>query len=199
MRQHKECPGFLIDGFPRENQQGMQFEQEVSVALWTDAWVGWGWVDRRKERWEGGRRWQQMPVVQCIFRIFLPYYSKLINACVNKGFWILCDLNSHQLEGKILSNKENKCKREGTCNISNWRKWTQTTGRNKTCWDNRDKFKCKIRNVSTIRGTFPTRTGILKERNLVTSCILRSFTVTALSWCQQYLECLKIWGQNNGF
>lgn len=29
MRQHKECPGFLIDGFPRENQQGIQFEQEV--------------------------------------------------------------------------------------------------------------------------------------------------------------------------
>lgn len=33
MRQHKECAGFLIDGFPREHQQGIQFEQEVSVAL----------------------------------------------------------------------------------------------------------------------------------------------------------------------
>ena len=33
MRQHKECPGFLIDGFPRENQQGIQFEQEVSITL----------------------------------------------------------------------------------------------------------------------------------------------------------------------
>lgn len=29
MRQHKEAPGFLIDGFPREIGQGMQFEQEV--------------------------------------------------------------------------------------------------------------------------------------------------------------------------
>lgn len=29
MRQHKDCPGFLIDGFPREIQQGLQFEQEV--------------------------------------------------------------------------------------------------------------------------------------------------------------------------
>lgn len=29
MRQHNDCPGFLIDGFPRENQQGLQFEQEV--------------------------------------------------------------------------------------------------------------------------------------------------------------------------
>lgn len=31
MRQHNDCPGFLIDGFPRENQQGLQFEQEVSL------------------------------------------------------------------------------------------------------------------------------------------------------------------------
>ena len=30
MRQHTDCPGFLIDGFPREIQQGLQFEQEVS-------------------------------------------------------------------------------------------------------------------------------------------------------------------------
>lgn len=29
MRQHKDCPGFLIDGFPRDYQQGVQFEQEV--------------------------------------------------------------------------------------------------------------------------------------------------------------------------
>lgn len=29
MRYHKDCPGFLIDGFPREIQQGMQFEKEV--------------------------------------------------------------------------------------------------------------------------------------------------------------------------
>lgn len=29
MRQHKDCPGFLIDGFPREIQQGVQFELEV--------------------------------------------------------------------------------------------------------------------------------------------------------------------------
>ena len=31
MRQHKDCPGFLIDGFPRDYQQGVQFEQEVSI------------------------------------------------------------------------------------------------------------------------------------------------------------------------
>lgn len=31
MRQHKDCPGFLIDGFPREIQQGLQFEHEVSL------------------------------------------------------------------------------------------------------------------------------------------------------------------------
>lgn len=31
MRKHKDCPGFLIDGFPREIQQGLQFEQEVSL------------------------------------------------------------------------------------------------------------------------------------------------------------------------
>ena len=30
MRQHTDCPGFLIDGFPREIQQGLQFEREVS-------------------------------------------------------------------------------------------------------------------------------------------------------------------------
>ena len=34
-------------------------------------------------------------------------------------------------------------------------------------------------NVSTIRGTFFARTGILKERNLVTLCILLSFTDTS--------------------
>ena len=33
MRQHKDCPGFLIDGFPREIQQGLQFEQEVCIHL----------------------------------------------------------------------------------------------------------------------------------------------------------------------
>lgn len=33
MRQHKDCPGFLIDGFPREIQQGLQFEQEVSASM----------------------------------------------------------------------------------------------------------------------------------------------------------------------
>ena len=33
MRQHKHCPGFLIDGFPREIQQGLQFEQEVSACM----------------------------------------------------------------------------------------------------------------------------------------------------------------------
>ena len=33
MRQHKDCAGFLIDGFPRDIQQGLQFEQEVSL-LW---------------------------------------------------------------------------------------------------------------------------------------------------------------------
>lgn len=34
MRQHKDCPGFLIDGFPREIQQGLQFEHEVSLPWW---------------------------------------------------------------------------------------------------------------------------------------------------------------------
>ncbi|KAJ7339397.1 hypothetical protein OS493_005792 [Desmophyllum pertusum] len=29
MRHHKDCPGFLIDGFPREIAQGLQFEKEV--------------------------------------------------------------------------------------------------------------------------------------------------------------------------
>lgn len=33
MRLHKDCPGFLIDGFPREIQQGLQFEQEVSASM----------------------------------------------------------------------------------------------------------------------------------------------------------------------
>lgn len=33
MRQHADCPGFLIDGFPREIQQGLQFEQEVSPPM----------------------------------------------------------------------------------------------------------------------------------------------------------------------
>lgn len=33
MKQHKDCPGFLIDGFPREIQQGLQFEQEVSASM----------------------------------------------------------------------------------------------------------------------------------------------------------------------
>ena len=33
MRQHKDCPGFLIDGFPREIQQGLQFEQDVSAPM----------------------------------------------------------------------------------------------------------------------------------------------------------------------
>lgn len=30
MRENKDAPGFLIDGFPREISQGEQFEQEVS-------------------------------------------------------------------------------------------------------------------------------------------------------------------------
>ena len=29
MLKHSESPGFLIDGFPRELDQGYQFEQEV--------------------------------------------------------------------------------------------------------------------------------------------------------------------------
>lgn len=33
MRQHADCPGFLIDGFPREIKQGLQFEQEVSPPM----------------------------------------------------------------------------------------------------------------------------------------------------------------------
>lgn len=36
MRQHKEAPGFLIDGFPREIGQGMQFEQEVLTTDYSD-------------------------------------------------------------------------------------------------------------------------------------------------------------------
>lgn len=35
MRYHKDCPGFLIDGFPREIQQGMQFEKEVRIFFLT--------------------------------------------------------------------------------------------------------------------------------------------------------------------
>ena len=33
MRHDTDCPGFLIDGFPRELQQGLQFEQEVSPPM----------------------------------------------------------------------------------------------------------------------------------------------------------------------